>query len=280
MSLVHGTAPRGVFARAPVALVVCQVQFEPILRLGDSTSVAPFQDAIRDRYPEVGRVAGLHLSISEQGLTAQPATDGAAWSFASADGDWQVVLATNALTIQTKQPESYEAVRIRFIALVRTFVELYQPGARTRLGLRYVNKFVFDDASSVGSWRTLVRPEVLGLVATSALFDDEDVSHSFGQTRVAQEASQMIVKYGFLEPGALTHPDVEVTTSPYFVLDLDQFDVRKMPAIDPDAISAELDSYHDDIHRVFRWVLAPPAAERLGLVAPDMSESKNGAAVA
>jgi uncharacterized protein (TIGR04255 family) len=265
MSLVRGTAPRGVFARAPVALVVCQVQFEPILRLGDASSVAPFQDAIRDRYPVVSRVGGIHLSLGEEGLKAQPAAERGAWAFASPDEDWQIVLAQNALTVQARQPESYEAIRDRFLALVTNFVDLYQPGGRTRLGLRYVNRILFDDATTVATWRTLVRPEVLGLAASGDLFDDEAVRHSFGQTRVAQDESQMIVKYGFLEPGVLTHPDVEAPTSPYLVLDLDQFDVRRMPTLDPTSIHTELDEYHEDIHKVFRWVLTPSALQRLGL---------------
>lgn len=268
MSLVVGTAPRGVFARAPVALVVCQVQFEPILRLGDAASVAPFQEALREVYPVVNRVGGLQLTFGEQGLTAQPTTESGAWAFLSADGEWQVVLAQNALTVQAQQPESFEAIRDRFMAAVRTFIELYQPGARTRLGLRYVNKLAFEDATTIGGWRSLVRPEVLGLAASPDLFGDDDVRHSFGQTRVAQDESQMIVKYGFLEPGVLTHPDVQAPTSPYFVLDLDQFDVRRMASLDLGSIETELDGYHEDIHRVFRWVIAPETAERLGLEEP------------
>jgi uncharacterized protein (TIGR04255 family) len=265
MSLINASAPEGVFARPPIELVVCQVQFEPILRIGDASSVAPFQEAVRDQYPSVNQVAGIQLSFGEEGLTAQPLAQRVAWAFVSQDENWQVVLAQSALTVQAKHPASYETVRERFLSLVRTFVDLYQPGGRTRLGLRYINKITFDDAATVAAWRPLVRPEVLGLAASDELFNDDEVLHSFGQTRVAQDESQMIIKYGFLEPGTLTHPDVAPSTSPYLVIDLDQFDVRRMPTVDPAAIQGELDGYHEDIHCAFRWVLTSAGAERLGL---------------
>jgi uncharacterized protein (TIGR04255 family) len=127
-----------------------------------------------------------------------------------------------------------------------------------------LNRIVFDDAGSVGDWRSLVRPELLGLAASTELVADEHVMHTFGQARLAQDESQMLVRYGLIEPGTPIHPTVEPTDTTYFLLDLDHFDVRHFPDIDVSETIAQLDAFHEDIHRVFRWSLSESAAHRLG----------------
>jgi len=264
MTLIRPDVPRVRFASPPLALVLCQVQFEPILRISDPAFIAQFQDAVRTEYPSVGRVGGVELAFGSEGLKAEPTTSGA-WSFGSSDGQWQLVLAPEALTLQSPKHESYELLRDRFIAVLRAFVELVEPGARTRLGLRYVNRIAFDDAHSVARWRELVRPELLGLAGTSELAEDDAIRHAFGQVRFVQDESQMFVRYGFMESGMAHHPDVGISETPYFLLDLDHFDVRRMTSIDIEQIAAELDAFHDDIHRVFRWAISAEAAERFGV---------------
>src|SRR6266540_2789868 len=167
MSLIRVAEPRGSFARAPVALVACQINFEPILRLSDPAFVAPFQEALRANYPTVNQVAGLQLTLGEGGLRAEPGEGSAAWAFVSVDGTWQVSLGQGALTIQSKDHGSYEVLRDRFLEVLGAFVEACQPGARLRLGLRYINRLAFDDATSVENWRTLVQPELLGIAAAT-----------------------------------------------------------------------------------------------------------------
>lgn len=261
MTLIRPDVPRVRFAAPPLALVLAQVQFEPILRISDPSFISQFQDAARVEYPSVGRVGGVELAFGSEGLKAEPTTSGA-WSFSSSDGEWQLVLAPEALTLQSQRHESYELLRDRFLAVLRTFVELVEPGARTRLGLRYVNRMAFDDAHSVAKWRELVRPELLGLAGTDELTDDDAIRHAFGQVRFAQAESQMFVRYGFMESGIAHHPHVGISDTPYFLLDLDHFDVRRMPTIEIEQIAAELDAFHDDIHRVFRWAISAEAARR------------------
>jgi uncharacterized protein (TIGR04255 family) len=265
MSLIRVAEARGSFAHAPLALVACQINFEPMLRLSDPAFVAPFQETLRADYPTVNRVAGLQLTLGEGGLRAEPGEGSAAWAFVSADGTWQVSLGQSALTIQSKEHGSYEVLRDRFLSVLRAFLETSKPGARLRLGLRYINRFSFEDATSVENWRTLVRSELLGIAAATELVHADKVMHSFGQARLAQEESQMVVRYGFLEPGTMTHPEVTPPEGPHFLLDMDQFDARRVEEIDVEGVRAELDGFHEDIHGLFRWALTDEAADRLGL---------------
>ena len=164
MSLIRVDAPRGRFGRAPLALVACQVNFEPILKLSEEETVASFQDALREQYPTLSRVAGLQISLGAGGLRTEPGGP-SGWAFASADQKWQIALGRDNLTIQSKESVSYEELRDRFLEALRLFVELYQPGARLRLGLRYINRLTFDDVTTIDAWQELVRPELLGLAA-------------------------------------------------------------------------------------------------------------------
>jgi uncharacterized protein (TIGR04255 family) len=266
MSLIRVDAARAQFTDAPVALVACQLNFEPIMRLADPTGVAPFQEAIRATYPSASRVAGLQLMLGGAGIQTEPAEASGAWAFASPDQMWQVTLSPDALTIQTKQHESYEDLRERFVESLKHFIELCDPGARVRLGLRYINRLAFEDVTSVEDWRQIVRPELLGLAAAPELADDETVRHAFGQARFAGEESQLVVRHGLLEPGSVTHPDVVPPETRHFVLDLDAFDVRRFDAIEVDDVMAQLDDFHDDIHRLFRWSLTDAGAERFGVM--------------
>jgi uncharacterized protein (TIGR04255 family) len=262
MALIRLEAPPGTFARAPLALVACQIHFEPILRLTEADFVAPFQEAVRDKYPTLSQVAGLQIALAAGGLRAEPADLGA-WAFGSVDQRWQITLGRDNLTIQAGQYDSYEDLRERFLEVLRLFVEIYSPGARLRLGLRYINRLAFDDVTTIDGWRELVRPELLGLAGSIGVVDPGDVKHAFGQARLATEESQMVVRHGFLEPGTLTHPDVEPPQLPHFVLDMDHFDMRRFEAINPDDTGEQLDSFHEDILRLFRWALTDKGAARL-----------------
>jgi uncharacterized protein (TIGR04255 family) len=144
------------------------------------------------------------------------------------------------------------------------FVREYEPAARHRLGLRYVNRLIFDDAETVSDWRGLVRPELLGMAATDALAADESILHSFGQTRFAHAESQIVARYGYMEQGVTTDPAVEPSKLPSFLLDVDHFDVRRFDEVSVPFALEQLDDFHEDIHRLFSWCLTDEARELLG----------------
>lgn len=265
MTLIRVQVPQGTFTRPPIALVACQVNFESILGLSEAGFVAPFQEALRSRYPVANRVGVLQINIGGDASLSTERPESGGWAFSSSDGKWQIGLGRDNLTLQsTDHVVSYDELRDRFLDVVELFVEQFQPGAQLRLGLRYINRLAFDDASTIDTWRRLVRPELLGLAAADELVEQEDVKQSFGQARFARDEDQMLVSYGFLEAGTLTHPAVAPQPLPHFLLDIDQFDVRRHESIDLDETRRVMDGWHDDIHRLFRWALTNEGVERLG----------------
>src|SRR5207253_794655 len=98
MPLIRPVAARALFERSPLSLVVCQVQFAPILGIDNPAFIAAFQEELRAEYPSLGRVGGLDIVVGPAGVEAKQGEAGG-WLFASADGAWAIVLAQNALSI-------------------------------------------------------------------------------------------------------------------------------------------------------------------------------------
>ena len=270
MPLIKPEVTRALFDRSQLTLVVCQIQFEPILAIGQPNFIAAFQEAIRGEYPGLARVGSVELLVGPDGIGAKP-TEASGWAFDSQDGR-TVVLDANSMALEVRSYRTFDDLRKRFADLLTTLLETIKPGERTRLGLRYINQIRFDDASSIGAWRSLVRPELLGLAFSPELATDETIKHTLGQTRLAEEDSQLVARYGFL-PAGVVMPGAPPAETPYFLLDLDEFDVRHFPTIEPEAALQQLDSFHGDIHRAFRWALMPEGAARLGLGDEITSES-------
>jgi uncharacterized protein (TIGR04255 family) len=262
MPLVQPRFNRRPLEHPPIQLAVAQVQFQPLLVLADPRGVAAFQDAVKDRFPRLNRMTTLELTVGPEGVATRP-TPGSGWSFENLDGSLRVLIDTNSLSLETRSYQSFDDLRDTFVSVLDTFAQVAKPGERTRLGLRYVNQLIFDDVDSPSGWRALVRSELLGLVANPELAADDVISHTLGETRLTYERSQLIARYGFLRAGAGV--DGSRLERPFFLIDIDNFDVRPIPEVDPQTIAAELDDFHGDIYSVFRWSLTPEGEARLGI---------------
>src|SRR4051812_40215795 len=73
MSSVGGVpvAPRFILERDPLAQVVCQVRFSPVLRLRQRDALIPFQESVRNEYPRYAEQQGMSLIITPAGVTQQ-----------------------------------------------------------------------------------------------------------------------------------------------------------------------------------------------------------------
>jgi uncharacterized protein (TIGR04255 family) len=263
MPLIRPQVPRAIFRSSPLTLVAGQVQFEPILAISESSFIASFQEAIRASYPRVGRVSSVEMAVGPDGVEARPkSTNG--WAFSSPDENATIGLDANSLALELRSYRTYEDFRAQFAQVLTTFLALVDVGERTRVGLRYVNHIRHDSPANIASWRDLVRPELLGLAASSDLAADEYVMHSISETRYAEEESQLIVRYGYVHLPSVAGP-TGISTAPAFLLDLDHFDVRRTPTIDADQVMNQLDYFHKDIHRVFRWAITDAGATALGI---------------
>src|SRR5688572_21536895 len=83
-----------VYERPPLVLTLCQVKFPAQLRIADEKAVAPFQEALRERYPVLSKQAALEiqLSVAAAGGAAYASGPPAhTWQFGDESDDWKVV---------------------------------------------------------------------------------------------------------------------------------------------------------------------------------------------
>ena len=262
MVLVKPKADRIPLARSPLSVVICQVQFPPILGIADPAFVASFQESLRSTYPKGGRVGGVELIVGPGGVEAKE-TQATNWAFATDDGAYTLVLAPGSLTLETRRYEQFEVMRDRFIEAIDLLVASFAPGGRTRLGLRYLNQLTAGNEASIGDWRELVKPELLGIVATDEVFDDDVVMSTLNQTRLAVEESQLLMRSGVLDAGSIVPGAPEIMSEPHFLLDIDHFDIRAFSEFDVALIKTQIDDFHETIHRLFRWSLTDVGLRQL-----------------
>lgn len=254
--------PRVVFARNPLVVVLCQVQFSPIFSLADLKVVAPFQEAIRALYPLHTARTGMSFEISAEG--GQPHPMPQQWTFSDLERKWNVVLSQNFITLESREYEQFEELQQRFKFLLTAFVRQFQPVIATRIGLRYINEI----RDSEMSWRDAIRPELLGALA------DDDLS------RFAAQSLQQIVfqigddtvaiQHGLLPNGSSVQPREgdQALTGPFYLLDIDVGRSIALPLsleVDPGDVIDRIVLYKKAEYGFFRWSVTKAFTDNLGV---------------
>ena len=145
-------SPRVIYRRNPLAEVICQVRFPPILRI-HSEPPAGFQDRIRNQYPLYKESAGQAFALSpnipaEAARVIQsvaPFRGREKHEFSSADEVWSTTLGRDFLALRTVAYPRWEDFRQRLTLLFDALAAEYlyaaaltgtvPPVARTALPL-------------------------------------------------------------------------------------------------------------------------------------------------
>jgi len=257
-----------VFDRPPLALALCQVQFEGLLDL-TTEGVAPFQRALRREFPRLSRVQQFSLEI-EAGPREEP--DGVqqkqqppVWRMSDVAGNWTVALARTFVTLEVREYGRFEGFLRRLRTVLDALVEHVQPTIGTRVGLRYVNEIRLGEARA----DEVVRREVLGPLAERSL--DEHAHQTLQQVLLRYPEHQGInFTHGRLPGGSTVQrkSDEAAPEGPFYLLDIDVF--RQYPApsvleLESELICQQVETFHEALYRVFRWAVSPAYVESMGV---------------
>ncbi len=170
---------------------------------------------------------------------------------------WSVVLGVDSLTLEARAYSNVEDLLRRFEHVASAARDTLGIEERQRLGLRYVNEFRNEGASTLADWRAYFHPEFLGYAAD--LFQDL-VTYDGHQIRVTQSDGAFTVRHGLMRgtvvppiPGSAKTPE-NLPQGPFYLLDLDYSDERP-GALNVKASRAQLVAYNAFIYRFFRWTL-------------------------
>jgi len=225
--------------RAPLAYVVVQVRFPPVLKINEQSFVAGFQEAVRSLYPILRPEQTHGYVITPDGVgRSSPDTT---WRFLSIDEAWKVSLAPTFVSIETKRYVSRED----FVERVRVIVEALQstvdPKLVDRIGVRYSNRLIDEDLENLSS---LVRSEILGLL-NLPIGDEGRVAHQLSEMMAEVQGSKLSARWGTLPP----------ISAPSWILDIDSF-VEKMIPAETGEIITQIRQLSERAYTFFRWVMS------------------------
>jgi uncharacterized protein (TIGR04255 family) len=225
--------------RAPLAEVICQVRFPPILQIANESPIA-FQERIRKRFPQLEVEKGSAFRYTWDTEPQSAIVDAPVFRFKSADGNTVVTLTSNFYALSTTV-YTHWADFLEYFQLVNQAAQVYELPYATRVGLRYINKLTFDNtgASSVQELLDILRPEMTVLLTSDCW--DEPVE-AVNQVLLASDGDEQLgLRSGF-----------HGGDRPFFLLDLDYYAEGAIPL---DDLSTLCNHYHDVIYNAFRWCI-------------------------
>lgn len=237
---------RVIYAKNPIELVICQLRFPPILKIG-AAAPADFQDSIRKEYPLYREVpslslgAGLPPEVSNI-VNVLPIPMARAHEFTSEDQSWAVTLTQESLALTCANYERWERFREHLQPALRALAHLYEPPFFTRIGLRYRDLI---DRKSLGleaqGWETLLSRDFACEFHSPIAPLIENLTH------------QVVVKLQDAARVTIQHGLVPKNDEMCYVIDSDFYVAEKTEA--GDAVDI-LNYFNRQAGRLFRWLIS------------------------
>jgi len=255
-------------SKQPLVLVLCQVRFSPVRKMGDYISGIQ-EEFRRHRFPieRAGKIQ--QLTITPAGVHA---VEQERWEYRTKDEQWSVTVLQDSVVLQTTAYEKFEGFAETLERAVRTVLEKTeqnQLGLVERVGLRYVDLVQPREGED---YRAYLRPGFHG-VADEVFRPNSHRLHveSVGRTNVGDVEGTMIVRISQNDQGFDLPPDLvggapkhEPRTRPgelVTLVDMDHFVEGKFEP-DPEWVVGRAYQMHDHlIETLHEHVVTPHAVE-------------------
>ncbi len=243
----------------PLASVLVQVRFSPVLEVSEEQLAARMQKVLRDEYPFVQ--ADFEFAIAFPGSGDGPPTTipTRLWRFTSEDGTWRASLASGFVSLETTAYSTHEDFFERLGRVLAAVEQVVAPPAAERLGVRYTQRLT--DPQDLARLSELVRPEVLGVSAVR----DNDTSFSFCLTQAQTQFDDVILtaRWGLLAPNTGIDAVIPPLEQANWLLDIDVYDERREPFI-PATLTSRALAHSRRQYQFFRWAVEPEFLLRFG----------------
>jgi len=237
--------------RAPLAEVICQVRFPPVLRIASEQPV-DFQERIRKRFPQLAVKQDMVVRMAPlEGEPPLAKPEPRIFRFKSSDGYTVVSLALNFYALSTSA-YTHWADFLDLLQLVnRAACEVYDLPYAVRIGLRYINHLTLENtgANSVAELWEILRSELTALLRSDCWGEPGEMLNQLLLT--GEEDEQLTLRSGF-----------RGGEKPVFLLDFDYYSEGNIPL---ENLSALCQRYHDVIYNAFRWCIRE---DKLAVFAP------------
>jgi uncharacterized protein (TIGR04255 family) len=242
MSLNFPHKPEVRLGNPPLAEVVCQVRFPPILRIAKDEP-SEFQEFVRERFPELEVEQGFLVRVPGIGSGGIPAAEAQAkiYRFRDLGGHSHIALALDFLALSTSQYSHWSNFANDLRLAHDAAQEVYKVGYATRIGLRYINRLTLSNTnrSTMAEVFDLFRPELTTQLRSEAWSDPINM---LCQLVLPDGDARLMLRTGY---------NIE-DNQPFLLLDLDYFQEGKLNL---DDLIERCNGYHEIIYDAFRWCL-------------------------
>jgi uncharacterized protein (TIGR04255 family) len=238
---------RVVYTKNPLEVVICQLRFPAILKIGSEPPV-DFQEKLRKNYPlfreipplDVG--TGLPPELSAIMGRLMPMPTSKAYELTSSNGAWQITLTQESLALQCKAYRRWEEFREALETALNLLGRIYEPSFFTRIGLRYRDVITrhplgLDDVP----WQELLSPQLASEFHSSISAAVEGSWHQLS-LRLQGGAAKVTLQHG------LGNKDGEIC----YIIDSDFYTAERTGAQDAARI---LNYFNRQSGRLFRWCI-------------------------
>ena len=234
-------------ANSPLIRVVTQVRYPQVLAVGSESFIAPFQELIREDYPILGKELQALIRVSDSEIS--PSDGGIVWRFSDPEEEYQVSLATGFVALQVRSYKNREDFMERWGKILEAISQTIKPIRVDRYGIRYIDRI--DEKALLDDLETYVRPELLGPVG-SDLGQAEIARSVTDSVFVVSDEYKLKAKWGLLPANEAPDPELLLSDSPSWILDLDGFIEGRPEFSTPELLEVAQD-LSDIIYRFFRW---------------------------
>lgn len=218
--------------------------------------------------PVVTQEVNIEMTPSGGRATGVSASQG--WACSDSATGILVTVMPSSVAVQTHAYDRWSTTLEPVISMsLRAATDLLGPSLRTRIGLRYVNRFVNSTARSPLDWEPQFHTSLLGPVASGPLA--EHVKSSQQQLELGWDSGLAgLVRHGAFVDAANSH-------AYSYLLDLDVFDAAT-EAFQPDDCLLRLTEMNRVSAELFRSLLAEEHLDSRGFKAesPEIVPSNKG----
>ncbi len=242
MSWKIAPVERRVFSRNTIEVVVCQLRFNPILKV--EQKIADFQEIVRAKYPNfsITPIKNIVFSKSDQ----VEVTEEKQFLFKKETSEDSIFLTTDSIAFETKKYTE----RADFLSDVKLGLDalsaVHGNVSPKRLGVRFINSIKKDQVESFAkrsvNWSDLIKDGFLNVPEN--LYDLAD-SAFLNEVTSACALGKLTLRYGIL-PTPKTTPSFRFDSDRYVD---EQFEMSKYEEI--------LKTFTNDTFALFSQILKP-----------------------
>ena len=241
----------------PLTSVLVQIRFPEVISIGREEIIGAFQERIRKQYPISDHAKGLIVVIGGEGPQQ---LESKTWRFLDPDQEWRVTLATEFVSLETRNYQSRADFCDRIEQLCSALEETIDPAWMHRIGVRYINRLhgqMFENRAD------FVRKDMFGPFANE---HEPVIERTLNQVNATTEEGQMIARWGFL-PKSHTHEAelMPAIATDSWYLDVDSYwNAEKPVPVVPEEIARRSGALAGRAYTFFRWATKPALIEACG----------------